>query len=105
MRVTPSGSENVPDSGTSRHGSNTLQSPIRERAIYCWEQGRAYFPTVSNLKLYLLGFRFKNVSSFVVMSLCYLVIVLSRNNIFEDLATLIWISPVVITVVLRVSSY
>lgn len=104
MRVTPSGSENVPDSGTSRHGSNTLQSPIRERAIYCWEQGRAHFPTVSNLKLYLLGFRFKNVSSFVVMSLCYLVII-NRNKIFEDLATLIWICPVVITVVLRFSSY
>lgn len=89
--VTPSGSENLPDSGTSRHGSNTLQSPIRERAIYCREQARAHFPIIRNLKLCLLGFRFKHVSPFVFMSLCYLVNVISRNTILEDFGFVLWL--------------
>lgn len=86
MRVTPSGPENVLDSGTSRHGSNTLQSPIRERVNHCWEHGRAHLPTISNPKLYLLGFVFKNVFSFVIISLCYCDVI--RNKILEGLAIL-----------------
>lgn len=84
--MTPSGPENVPDSGTSRHGSNTLQSPIRERVNHCGEQGRAHLPKVGNLKLYLLGFGFKNIFSFVIMSLCYCDVI--RNKILEGLVIL-----------------
>ncbi len=80
MRVIPSGPENVPDSGTSRHGSNTLQSPIIERVNHCWEQGRAHLPTISNPKLYLLCFGFKNVFSFVIMSLCYCNVIKKQNS-------------------------